>query len=70
MRNNEGLARLVRQMAQIQSHSAQIGELREAAEQARAVADFVRNPADKRSFLEMARKWDAEADALEAAPPD
>jgi hypothetical protein len=40
-------------------------ELREAAASARAFADNVGSPELKRSFREMARRWEAEADECE-----
>jgi hypothetical protein len=44
---------------------SRIWELRQAADQSRAFADFLHEPAAKRGFVELARRWDAEADALE-----
>lgn len=44
---------------------AKIAELREAAEQARALSMDLSDPEAERGFVEFARKMDAEADALE-----
>jgi len=52
-------------MPEIPSIHARIAELREAADNARALADLLHEPEAKRGFAEMARRWDAEADALE-----
>jgi hypothetical protein len=44
-------------------------ELREAAASARAFADSVGAPELKRSFREMARRWESEADEREMEEP-
>ncbi|QIG47852.1 hypothetical protein G5V57_09030 [Nordella sp. HKS 07] len=44
---------------------AKIAELREAAEQARALSVDLSDPEAEQGFVELARKMDAEADALE-----
>lgn len=46
---------------------AKITELRKAAQQARALADFLREPEAKQGFAELAQKWETEADVLESA---
>jgi hypothetical protein len=46
---------------------AKIAELRDAAAQARALSVDLTAPQAEQGFLELARKLDAEADALEKA---
>ena len=48
---------------------ATVGELREAASRARAFAQSLEPLELKDSFLRLARKWEAEAKALESTDP-
>jgi hypothetical protein len=41
-----------------------ITELRRAAEQARAIAECLTEPSAKQGFIDLAVKWETEADAL------
>jgi hypothetical protein len=46
--------------------SFSIAELRLAAKQARSLASSLNDPVSKLGFYELAAKWEAEAEALEA----